>query len=65
MSVWQPWASLIVNGVKRFEGRKWATNYRGPLWIHAGNHPYSKQDLVLTRKFYHKIYQGRMPSYPE
>lgn len=27
ISVWQPWASLIVNGIKRFEGRKWKTDY--------------------------------------
>ncbi len=40
--MWQPYASLVVEGVKRFEGRDWYTDYRGPLWIHAGMHPFTK-----------------------
>ncbi len=36
LSLWQPWASLIALGVKTIETRSWATNYRGPLAIHAG-----------------------------
>lgn len=32
----QPWASLIVNGYKKYEFRSWKTNYRGELYIHAG-----------------------------
>lgn len=35
LSVWQPWASLLVAGVKEYETRGWATKYRGPLAIHA------------------------------
>lgn len=35
ISLWQPWASLIALGVKRFETRSWTTNYRGPLVICA------------------------------
>ncbi len=35
LSLWQPWASLIAAGVKRFETRGWPTTYRGPLAIHA------------------------------
>ena len=35
LSLWQPWASLVVIGAKRFETRSWPTNYRGPLLIHA------------------------------
>jgi hypothetical protein len=36
LSVRQPFASLIVCGVKRYETRSWPTPYRGPLAIHAG-----------------------------
>lgn len=36
LSMLQPWASLMVEGFKRFEGRFWNTEYRGPLWVHAG-----------------------------
>lgn len=36
LSVWQPWANLIVKGVKDVENRTWAPSYRGRLLIHAG-----------------------------
>lgn len=35
LSLWQPWASAIALGAKRIETRGWATDYRGPLLIHA------------------------------
>jgi len=35
LSVRQPWASLIAEGVKTIEIRKWVTDERGPLAIHA------------------------------
>lgn len=36
LTVRQPFASLIMAGVKTTENRTWRTNYRGPLVIHAG-----------------------------
>lgn len=35
ISLWQPWATLIAIGAKRYETRSWSTNYRGPIAIHA------------------------------
>jgi len=35
ITIWQPWASLIAIGAKHYETRSWATNYRGPIAIHA------------------------------
>jgi hypothetical protein len=35
LSVRQPWAGLIVAGLKDIENRTWTTRYRGPLLIHA------------------------------
>lgn len=35
LTVWEPYASLLVCGLKRFETRGWETKYRGPLVIHA------------------------------
>jgi len=35
LSLLQPWASLVVMGVKKIETRSWKTDYRGPLLIHA------------------------------
>lgn len=36
LTVKQPWASLIIEGYKRFEFRTWKSNYRGEFLIHAG-----------------------------
>ena len=36
LSVRQPWASLLVHGIKSIENRTWPCAIRGPLLIHAG-----------------------------
>lgn len=36
LTIKQPWASLIMAGIKDVENRTWPTTYRGPLLIHAG-----------------------------
>jgi ASCH domain-containing protein len=35
LSIRQPWAHLILSGIKRVENRSWITSHRGPLIIHA------------------------------
>lgn len=35
LTLWQPWATLVACGAKRFETRSWATSYRGRVVIHA------------------------------
>lgn len=35
LSLLQPWATLVVIGVKTIETRSWGTKYRGPILIHA------------------------------
>lgn len=35
ISLWQPWATLVAIGAKRWETRKWYMSYRGELAIHA------------------------------
>ncbi|OPX46377.1 ASCH domain protein [Ruminiclostridium hungatei] len=35
ITIWQPWASLIACGAKKYETRSWPTKYRGPIAIHA------------------------------
>lgn len=32
----QPWATLVAEGIKQIEFRSWKTNYRGKILIHAG-----------------------------
>ncbi|MFQ3650459.1 MAG: ASCH domain-containing protein [Gemmataceae bacterium] len=35
LSLKQPWAALLVAGLKTIEIRRWSTAYRGPILIHA------------------------------
>jgi hypothetical protein len=35
LTLWQPWASLVIAGLKTIETRSWKTSYCGPLAIHA------------------------------
>lgn len=35
LSLREPYASLIKEGIKTIETRSWKTNYRGKLYIHA------------------------------
>ena len=32
----QPWATLVAEGLKEYEFRSWKYNYRGEILIHAG-----------------------------
>ena len=36
LTIKQPWATLIIQGDKRYEFGSWKTNYTGELLIHAG-----------------------------
>ena len=36
LTIKQPWATLIIDGYKKYEFRSWKTNYRGKILIHAG-----------------------------
>lgn len=35
LTMHQPWASLVIAGIKRLEGRTWPAAFHGYLWIHA------------------------------
>ena len=32
----QPWATLVAEGIKKYEFRWWKTNYKGKILIHTG-----------------------------
>ena len=44
ITVYQPWADLIVRGIKDIENRSWPTRFRGRILIHAGSN--IKWDIV-------------------
>jgi activating signal cointegrator 1 len=68
MSMHQPWASLLVHGFKRFEGREWTHKYRGPLWIHSTAQKPSQDlidDLESKYKEFYKSLGEELPEFPE
>lgn len=51
ITLWQPWASLVACGAKKYETRSWPTNYRGPIAIHAAKRPFNT-DVYLDRELH-------------
>ena len=49
LSLWQPWASLMVHRQKLVETRSWSLSYRGPLLIHAAQH-WTQELVNLCRR---------------
>jgi hypothetical protein len=47
LSVWGPWAQLLVLGIKDVENRRWSTPYRGPVAIHASKGGHSRAEVWL------------------
>ena len=45
LSIKEPFATLIKDGIKIYETRSWKTNYRGEIYIHASK-SLSKSDNV-------------------
>ena len=39
LSIKQPWATLVVHGLKSIEIRRWSSRRRGRILIHAGKRP--------------------------
>lgn len=54
LSLWQPWATLLITGAKRIETRSWPWPKSLPLpcriAIHAGKHFDAAQDALLTQE---------------
>lgn len=48
LSVKEPFASLIKEGVKKIETRSWKTNYRGEVYIHASLKKINEKDERIS-----------------
>jgi hypothetical protein len=46
LTVKQPWADLIVNGLKPIKNSTWKTNFRGRIMIHAAS-TYDKEAVKI------------------
>lgn len=58
ITLYQPWASLVVLGQKRIETRGWSTRYRGMLAIHASK-AFPKWVADLCSNYPFTYYLGR------
>ncbi|KAM4743815.1 activating signal cointegrator 1 [Anableps anableps] len=64
LSMHQPWASLLVKGIKRVEGRTWYTSHRGRLWIAAAAKKPTPQEVAEVEQMYRRIYK-KEPKFPK
>ncbi|KAG7221754.1 hypothetical protein INR49_029137, partial [Caranx melampygus] len=64
LSMHQPWASLLVKGIKRVEGRTWYTSHRGRLWIAAAAKKPTPQEIAEVEAMYRHIHK-REPRFPK
>ncbi|XP_044306527.1 activating signal cointegrator 1 isoform X2 [Varanus komodoensis] len=60
LSMHQPWASLLVKGIKRVEGRTWYTSHRGRLWIAATAKKPSPQEICELEATYRVLLQKEL-----
>ncbi|CAH1958711.1 unnamed protein product [Acanthoscelides obtectus] len=65
LSMHQPYASLLVAGVKKHEGRTWPTNHRGRLWIAAAAKEPDEDEVEAVEAFYRKYYQENTLTFPK
>ncbi|RXI02046.1 hypothetical protein DVH24_015395 [Malus domestica] len=56
LTMHQPWASLLVYGIKHVEGRSWPSPIRGRLWIHAAGKVPDEATIKAMEEFYREIY---------
>lgn len=63
MSLHQPWASLLIKGIKKHEGRSWYSAHRGRLWIAATAKPVSTEEIKETESLYRGIPKAMFPDH--
>lgn len=51
LTVKNPWAYLIVHGIKDVENRTWKTNYRGNVFIHVSAQSASPLEVLTREQF--------------
>ena len=52
LSMHQPYASLLVRGIKKTEGRTWYTSHRGRLWIASAAKEATAQEIETIEMTY-------------
>eukprot|EP01006_Ploeotia_vitrea_P065989 TRINITY_DN94144_c0_g1_i1.p1 TRINITY_DN94144_c0_g1~~TRINITY_DN94144_c0_g1_i1.p1 ORF type:complete len:371 (-),score=187.85 TRINITY_DN94144_c0_g1_i1:19-1014(-) len=65
LSMHQPWASLLVLGIKRYEGRTWPTRYRGRLWIAAAAKVPDQETIAAVEQQFRDAYPDEQLPFPK
>lgn len=64
LSMHQPYASLLIAGIKKHEGRSWYSPYRGRLWIHAASKQPNELEIKEIETFYKCFYANSKIEFP-
>ena len=51
LSIKEPFATLIKDGIKIYETRSWKTNYRGEIYIHASKTISKSENTPKAKKY--------------
>lgn len=63
LTLYQPFATLVIIGAKKIETRGWETSHRGILGIHAAaKTPKWCQELILQEPFFSDLPEGSLPT---
>ena len=65
LSMHQPWASLLVVGIKMVEGRTWYSAHRGRLWIAATARKPGDHDIRAVEEMYRNLYPNKNLEFPK
>lgn len=65
MSMHQPWASLLVAGIKIHEGRCWYTSHRGRLWIASTAKTVDPDEIKRLEEFYKRYHNNDKIEFPK
>ncbi|KAF6211787.1 hypothetical protein GE061_012302 [Apolygus lucorum] len=63
LSMHQPWATLLVSGIKRHEGRSWYTAHRGRIWIAAAAKQPTPEEIEAVKNQY-RLIRGEDTKFP-
>lgn len=64
LSMHQPWASYLVAGIKKHEGRTWYSPHRGRLWIHSASKVPTDDEIAMVQQ-QHLDVVGSKVKFPE
>ncbi|XP_055911392.1 activating signal cointegrator 1 [Eupeodes corollae] len=64
LSMHQPYATLLVHGIKKHEGRTWYSSHRGRMWIASTVKEPSNEEINEVQDFYKAHYKDDSIKFP-